>query len=417
MASPRTAAARRGEIRFKQESTAGEAIANPTTYWAASPKKVKAWDAVPNIGQKSEANPSLALHPLEHLPNIMLQKVPSLGFKAHLAGLDQTATNSVAVTQDDLGLLLKAWLGGQTLGTTTTVDGANTGAGATAALKVTSAAGLSVGQMIYVVATGEARVIVAKATNDLTLDMDLSSAPTSGLVVAAETTYPDSAILADMSHASRIYLAALFRGDDVEDQHQFRGCCVGAELSNIGPSKPAMLDVTMYPLDAEMLSSAAVAAGTPFAAPIPAPQIGAASGLYLTSVGTTRVVEHTRSIDIKLGIKPEPYESPAGVQGVAGHAAFGGQTTIEFEAPYDQRWSDFYTAVTPLIAGYLIGTCTTKAGAVGISFGRTYIDDYPERVGGQSYTGAKVKMHADLRAVTTNDLTQARFAIHRFPHL
>ena len=406
-----TAPARVGEIRFNGESAAGETIATPSSYWSGK-KKVYAWDVAPLVGKLSEEDPSLRTNLFESPPNILTGKQASLGFKCHLHGLAQTASAGVAITQDDLGYLLKAALGGQHLGTTTSVDPTNTGLGATSALKCLNTGGLYAGGAVYVVATNECRRIVSVSSPNITLDMDLSSAPTSGLVIAAETTYPDDAALADLSDAAHVTVAALFRGYHTEDQWQVRGGAVEVELANLGAPKPGQLQFAINGMDGELVSGVVV--GSPFTQQAPAPQINA--GFYYTTVGTTRRYLDTKSIDIKLGIKREAYPSPAAQQGIAGHGYMGGRTTVEFEAPYDAAYHDDYEAMTAIIAGYQFGRVSATLGPIFISLPVLYHDKDPERVGGQSFTGSKCTMHADNSATTTSDLTLARFAIHRFPH-
>src|SRR3972149_7024559 len=122
MAAPRTAPVRYGEIRVKKETTAGEAIGTASTYWAASPQQIKAWDVSLGLKKVSEDDPSLALNAYEDRPRILLGKRGTLGFKSFLSGLAATEADTVAVTQDPLGLLLQAAMGGEQLDTTTTVE-------------------------------------------------------------------------------------------------------------------------------------------------------------------------------------------------------------------------------------------------------------------------------------------------------
>ena len=394
---------RLGEVKFKQETTANEAIANAATWAAASPKQLKVHDVSNSLKYLSEDDPSLQTHVMADPKRLLLNKGGTLGFRTFLFGLSAAASNGVQVVQDALGLALKCALGGEALGTSTTVDGANTGTGGAGdQLKVTSAAGIGVGTAIRV--GTEMRRVTAKSSNDLTLDMKLSSAPTSGTVAASATYFPLEAALVDPSNANRISLAALFRGYDSEDQWLARGCFAGVELAELGPKKLARLAWTLHPQDWDLVTGVAV--GSAFTEPNPGAQIN--SGLYINAQGTeTRNYRHTKSVDVKLGLTVSELPSPVGENGVAGHAVFGGRTALEYERYYDSEDNVGYEAGTLYLAGYQIGT------SVLLTFPQLSFDDTPEP-GGSPERTVKSKFHADNGPTTTSDTTLARFAIHRF---
>jgi hypothetical protein len=402
---PVTAPARVGEIRFKQETTANEAIATPSTYWAATPKKVKAWDVKDALTRIAEDDPSMVLRSLEDRQRLLLAKEGTLGWRCWLTGL--TASTPA---QDDLGLALKGALGGESLGgASTTVDAANTGAGATAPLKVTSATGMVAGSALKIVSTSrtELRRIVSISGTDITLDHDLAAVYTSGTIYQAATYYPDPDALENLNDSGHITFAVLWRGAHSEEQKQARGCFLGVELADLGVNRRPKLDFTAYPQDWDYVSSvAALSAWTEASSPN---QVN--SGLYIQNQGTaTNNVIHTMALDVKLGLPVERIMSPVGENGVMGHTAFGGRTSLEFETFFDvSDWFDKFEAGTKLLAGYQIGN------DVLISFPQLSIDEAPEPVGaGAEVRRVKVKMHADEGPVTTTDLTRARFAIHRF---
>lgn len=408
-----TSPARVGEVRFKQETVAGEAIGTASTFWASAPKKVRAWDFAPLVRTNSEEDPSLSMRAFEDPPKILLEKMIGLSFKTHLRGLNQTAASGTPVTQEDLGLILKAALGGESLGTTNTVAGANVGLGRTAPVTLVAVTGLNIGDNVYFVATNEARRITNIAGVTVTLDMDLSSAPTSGLCVAGATYYPDQDLIADISAAGHLTLASLFRGYHSEDQHQVRGCVPEIELENIGAKKAPQLSVGLKGMAGEMVTGVAV--GTIFAQLNPPPQVG--GGLYYTTSATRRYL-NTPSLDIKLGLKLEAIESPSGEQGIAGYISGGGRTTIEFETEYADEFRTAFEAKTRFNMGYQMGRCSTTAGCVFISFGSAYHSEAPERIGsGITFSKAKCKMHADEASAGATDLALSRFSITMFPHL
>lgn len=402
---PSTVNARQGEIRFKQETVANEAIATPSTYWASSPKKLKAWDVKTGNLHESEDDPSLVLHALEDRQRLLLAKKSALAFKCWLTGLAATTP-----AQDDLGLLLKAALGGESLGpASTTVTGANAGAGATAPLAVTLGTGILAGQAIKVVSASrtELRRVVSVSGNNLTLDQDLAGVYTSGTVYTSATYYPDPDPLCDLNDAGHLTLAALFRGAHSAEQVQHRGCFPGIELADVGTNKRPKFDVTLHGQDWDYVSG--VAALSAFTEPASPNQIN--NGLYLNAVGTvTNNIIPVSDIDIKLGMTVEPQMSPNGENGVIGHLVIGFRTTIEFTTYFDvATWYDRYAAGTKFLGGYVLGNNAL------ISFPLLQIDEAPDPVGaGAQPRGVRVKMHADNSSITTNDLTLAKFAIHRF---
>ena len=407
MAAPRTAPVRYGEIRVKKETTAGEAIGTASTYWAASPQQIKAWDVSLGLKKVSEDDPSLALNAYEDRPRILLGKRGTLGFKSFLSGLAATEADTVAVTQDPLGLLLQAAMGGEQLDTTTTVDGTNTGTGTAAApLKVVSGAGLTIGGAIRV--AGELRRIVNKSGNNLTLDMALTAAPTSGNVAAAATYFLKEDALVNLSDADHITLAALFRGYDAEDQWQLRGGFPAMELGNLGENKTPHCQWTLHSQAWELVTG--VAAPSAFTEGPNPVQVNA--GCYVNTVGTeTRNYIHVAGIDIKLGLKVDELTSPAAENGVVGHAVFGGRSSVEVEFYYDSEWNVAYEAGTQKYLGYQIGT------AVLISCPALYLDETPER-GGSAAATAKAKFHANNAGAAPSSATElgrSRISIHRFP--
>lgn len=402
---PSTVPARQGEVRFKQETVADEAIAVPATTWAASPKKLKAWDIKSGNTRDAEDDPSLVLHALEDRPRLLLAKKAMMGFKCWLTGLTPTTP-----AQDDLGLLLKGALGGESLGpASTTIDVTNTGAGATVALKLTTAAGMSAGQAIKVVSASrtELRRIASISGVNVTLDQDLAAVYTSGTVYGSATYYPNSAPLYDLNDAGHFTFATLFRGAHAAEQLQSRGVFFGIELADVGGNKRPKLDVSCNGQDWDYVSGiAALAAFTEPAAPN---QVN--NGLYLNAQGTvTNNIVPVSEIDIKLGMTVEPQMSPNGENGVIGHLVIGFRTTIEFTTYFAvSTWGDAYEAGTKFVGGYVMGNNCL------ISLPQLTIDEYPEAVGaGNQPRGVKVKMHADNGPVITSDLTLAKFALHRF---
>jgi hypothetical protein len=401
---PNTYPARVGEIRFKLESVAGAPIATAATFWAASPKQLRAWDVKPGNTREAEDDPSLVQHALEDRQRLPLAKKSGLQWTSWLTAL---ATSTPA--QDALGLFLKGALGGESLGgASTTIDSANTGAGATAPLVVAAIAGFTVGQAVKVVTTRtELRRIVAKLGNTLTLDQDLATAPTAGTVLGSATYYPDPAALSDLNNAAHLTFAALFRGAHPAEQVQHRGCFFGVELADLGQNKRPKVQCSAHGLDWDYVS--AITSLGSFVESASPNQVN--NGLYIAAQGaTSNNVLHTSETDIKLGLTIDPQMSPVGKNGVIGHLAFGGRTSLEFTTFFSVAdWFDQFELGTKFYAGYQIGNHAL------VSFPQLSIDEAPEAVGsGAQPRAVKVKLHADNGPISTNDLTLARFAIHRF---
>jgi hypothetical protein len=401
---PNTYPARVGEIRFKLESTAAAPIATPPSFWSTSPKQMRAWDVKPGNTREAEDDPSLVQHAMEDRQRLLLGKKSALQWTSWLTGL---STSTPA--QDALGLFLKGALGGESLGpASTTVDPANTGAGATAPLLVIAGAGFTVGQAVKVVSTRtELRRIVARVGNNITLDQDLAAVPTSGAVLGSATYYPDPAALSDLNNTGHLTFAALFRGANPAEQVQHRGCFFGVELADLGQNKRPKVQCSANGLDWDYVNG--IASLPTFVEAASPNQVN--SGLYIAAQGSSAAnVIHTADIDIKLGLSVDPQMSPVGKNGVIGHLAFGGRTSLEFTTFFAVAdWFDQFEAGTKFYAGYQLGNHAL------ITFPQLSIDEAPEASGaGAQPRSVKVKLHADNGPTTTNDLTLARFAIHRF---
>ncbi len=411
MALPRTAPGRLGEIRFFAESTPAATIADPSTYWAGSYKKVRAWDFAEQLKKMAEADPAMQTSPFNDPAPILLGKGGTASFKCHMTGLSPSFASGTATLQDDLGLLLANALGGEDLNTSGTV-GVNTGVGATTTITCTAGtgAGLTAGSAVRI--GTEMRRVVSVSGENLTLDQDLTSAPAQSTAIAASASYYlDESALVDLSDSGHDTLAVLFRGYDSEDQWQMRGVWPSIELSDLGSNKGPKLDVTLNPQDWELVTGVAV--GAAFTEQNPTAQVN--SGLYLnlqnaTESSRTKTINqiHTKNLTIKLGLKATAYESPTGVQGVVGHMVLDGRTEVEFETNYDSQWNVWFEAGNFFYAGYQLGS------SVLITFPALRIAETPERTG-TGMTGIKVKLYADNGPTTTTELTKSRFAIHRFP--
>lgn len=402
---PVTATSRQGEFRFKQETVANEAIATPSTFWAASPKKIKVWGVKPPMGYDVEDDPSLVLHSHEDRARLLLAKNPAQEFMCWLTGL-----SAAAPAQDDLGLLLKGALGGESVGpAATAVDATNAGTGATSNLKVTTTAGVTVGQACKIVTANQTFLRVIKAIpsgTTLTLDQDLDAVYTSGTVYFSLTNFPNPAPLYDLNDAGHLTFATLWRAAHSEEQIQARGVFFGIELADIGAKKRAKLAVKAPGQDYDYVSGVAV--GTSFSEPQAPVQVK--NGLYINPQGTVTLNNiHTSDIDIKLGLELLALPSPHGENGVHGHLVLGGRTTLEFTTYFDVDWFNWFESRQAFYAGYQIGHSAL------ISFPQLTIDEAPEPVGeGANPRGVRVKMHADIGPLTSSELTKARFALHRF---
>ncbi len=419
MTAPSTAPGRVGELRIVAESgTPPVAIATPSSYWASGFKHLRAWDVQPDqLKYDSIDNEALTLNAFEDRQKLLTSKSGGIPFKTHLRGLAQTATNALAVTREDLGLLFVSAMGGESLGTTTTI-GVASGAGATASLVVTSSAGMLAGQAVCV--NGECRRIVSIAdSTHLLLDCDLTTTPANADLCIASATYFISEVgLTDLSNALHVTLAALFRGYGSTDQYQARGCFPEiASFNDLMPGKVASISGILHALAWEFVTG--VAADTTWTPAVPPAQIS--SGLYLQTQSTVTITaarQHAKNVAIALGLKPQLQESAIGEQGKVGHLVDGGRSTLEFETFFTSAWNTAYEAVTKHYAGYQMGKPTTASGCVFISFPELTIDETPARVGPKdNATMVKVKLHANQFLAGATDAAKSRMSIHFFPHL
>lgn len=399
-----TAPGRQGELRFRQETVAGEAIAAPSTYWVAGLcQRLRSWDwDFSDLKYNSIADPSVQSRYLRNPARIMTAKGGSVKCKAFLTALNQTAATGVTVTQDSLGLLLQAAWGGQQRGVSRAITAGST----TTVINVANTNGLVVG--LGVLINGEARRITVVTTNtSITLDMALTSAPgASDLIKAALTVYPDPDYLADIGDAGRISLACLLRGSG-EDQYQLRGVYPQVEIESVKPGGEVTLAITLHCMDWEIVTGT-----TADIAPTEGTvAIARAGGLYWQTLETTtKNTVHTKDIAVKLGMSPQPIESPVATQGVAGFVVVGGEpTTVETTVMYDDDWHDWYEAQTAKYAGLQFSTAAL------LSLPCCYQDQTPVREA-DGPTGGKIAFHAnEATGSGSTDLEYARFALHRLP--
>jgi len=413
MAVPTTTIAGRGEMIFKQETTACAAIADPTTYWAATPKPLRAWDVdLSGLKYKSEKDPALRPFAWMRSAQIMMAKEQAIKAKCWLHGLNQTGAYGTAVTQDNFGMMLLSAMGGESLGTTRYCAAGSS----PTVVKVDSATGLSAGQAVYI--NHEARQILSISGVDLTLDMALSASPSaSDLCYASATYYLEADHLSNLADANHTTLACLYRGYAATDQWQMRGVVPEIELSDIAPGKPATVELNLLGQDWENVTGPSWGVA-PTEAPPPV-QVSSTAGLYYQTVGvTTKNFVHCRSLAIKLNQKRVALESPSGNQGIIGHACFGdAYPSIEWEDAFSVDYETAYEAQTNKFFGYQLGKSTTSLGAVLITGQCLYLEDSPHASSKNGERVVKPKFFASRHATAAYDPIRSPIAIHRFPKL
>lgn len=253
----------------------------------------------------------------EYREEVLGKRSATLQFTLNLAPTGTAAAASTAAVQGALGLLLKATMGGETLGTGTTFTG-----GTATQPTVTSAAGFAAGGAIgWVNASGilEVREIESIASTTITLKHAFSGAPQNANVAYAAATY----YFTEDPQESLQFIV-----EGVEEQDRWvllGGQAVGGVTLAIDPSGAALPSVQFSMTFANWLSSTECA-GTITGALGTAtytnynPIVGFAGELRAFTVGASTLVTsslvHCSALSFAPKIAYVPVTSPSGTNTV-----------------------------------------------------------------------------------------------------
>jgi len=351
---------------------------------------------------------------------ILGKKHCELSFTMPLAPTGTEAGNSTAAVAGALGVILKAIMGGEQLGTgtraksgwTSTSGTVTTGAGANLL------AGSSLG-WVNSSSQLEAREIKQRSTDTLTTKLAFSGTPANTDVLYASATYyltgsPDTS------------LQFIIEGPELQDRWLMLGAQGSMTLSLPIGADNALPEVTFTFKGANWLlgnacatdltaSNLAVGSVTNFS-PIP----GYAGRLMVQTNGTTTYTGATQDVNAVVfepQIKYEPVSSPSGTNSVLrwiASRASGPALTGNFQSYFaDYTRFNWKTNRTSLAVWYQIGTL--KGQTILIAAPTVQVTDV-QRIKVGSIAGEQVNFKArndgDTTEVTASDLGQSPFRIH-----
>lgn len=358
------------------------------------------------------------------------QPTPKLGlasweltFDTYLHSHGQTLSDSTAYDQstDYLGFLLAKGLGGETAHATAANSAIASGA-ATTGFVVGSGDGAQflAGQACAVNPNSlgyyEAREILSRSTDTLTVKVVFSQAPTtSDVVLGGQTTYaPQATPLTEGVHFVGL-------GHDANDQVILaNGCCTGFVLT-VKTGQLPTIRWTWRGVGFLRTTGHTFLGGTFNGA---ACKVVKNSELLISSIaGTTRVEQHAPDYNYQIALRRVPWGSPSGQEGELETVHLGCTVGADITLPFDStRGAPFTWAYA---TGGEAGTRyqwmqqygrTTPGEIVLLSLPTLDVADEPQKVDLAGLSAVKTMFQGDTDSAIsggTTDLAKANFRIHR----
>jgi hypothetical protein len=360
--------------------------------------------AKPNLQLTQDwiADPGVRQRIAETRAGIMGLRKAKLSLATFLRGTGTAAGNAVAALgYANLveGQLMRNALGGESLGTGTTINDASATA---SSFTVASAAGLAEGQAIMI--GGEASVIDDITGSVVTLRRALSAAPADTTpVYASATYYPVEAL-----SGGTLQLQCM--GAET-DYWRLLGGQAAVKFANLGIGQLPQAQYEITGADWAAYTGGSIDADSYSNETNPSP-IGFSSSLYVQDFGTaTRNLVNFSSITIDPGLSFESLASGSGVQGVQAYRRQTVKPLIEFVTEYSDDWRDDFEAQTAKYLHLQIGS--TAGQTILIEVQRFYLNKSVERNPYNSQLGSKVAGEGrDNSAAGSTDLLQAAIRVH-----
>lgn len=289
-------------------------------------------------------NPEYAQQHLDGRPTQRLGlKRCTLGFSINLAPTGAAAGNATAAQRSPLGVLLRAVMGGEDLGTGSTINDATPGASEN---DWTSASGVQLGSIIGMVTDAgrfEARPVRTRSTNTVTNRLAFSEAPDNSDVAYSSATY-------FLTQDPQESLQFIVEGAESQDRFVLLGCqasSVSLELP-IGQLPRMTFQFQgaswLYGDDAATNLTASALASASYTLTSPVHVVGSVF-LQDYDVDTLPSALPVSSITLTPSIAYVPQTSPSGVQTIARWRrnrtapALTGSFVVPFEtyAHFDER--------------------------------------------------------------------------------
>lgn len=329
-----------------------------------------------------------------------LKNTSKLGFQTWLRGTSTSAGNATAALGSaDLaeGQLFENALGGESLGTGTTVGTGST----TTNIVLASSAGFSVGQAVLIGTEASVIATVPDGTH-ITLVRALTSAPSNSTVCYASATYYCS-----QSISSTLQFQA--RGTE-DDFFKLYGCQGTLTFADLNPGQLPKCAWDFHVANWDKADSSSLAAPSFDQSNTP-PVIGSAGKLWIQDVGTTTInIVDSPSIAFVPGVDVQPWPSVSGTQGLQGWARSVVNPTFTLTVEYSDDWKTKYLAQTNVYAHYQIGT--TAGATVLIEIQNAALSAMPGRVNIAGQLMSTITGRGLRGTTTTNDLTKSPFRIH-----
>lgn len=353
---------------------------------------------------------------IEGRKDVLGKRSATLQFTMNLAPTGTAADDGNSAVQGALGLILKAVMGGQKLGTGTTFTG-----GTATQPTVTSAAGFEAGAAIgWVNGNGvlEVREIESISSGTITLKLGFSAAPSNGEDAIAAATY----YLTENPSESLQFLV-----EGVESQDRWLllgGQCVGGMTLNLDPSGASIPTVQFSLTFADYKTSSETAGsitGTLSAASYSnyEPIVGHVGELRCVTVGaatlTTSSVVHCSALAFTPKIAYVPVPSPSGTNGIYRWRA--GRANPPAEGTFTTFFEDltYWTARDNRTDKAIFYTMGTTAGEALLISEPTVQIKNPQRAAADEIAGQTIsfsgRRDTDVGASTT-EIAKSPFRIH-----
>lgn len=320
---------------------------------------------------------------------VFMPRSAEVNFSTNLRALPARAGSATTVTNVPDGNLWGVGMGGEFLGTGTTIASTST----VTVLNVTSAAGLIAGGAIMC-ATGaggatECREIKSIATNAVTLKLALSSIPANGSIVYAAATYYMDATNGGLVRS----LQWALEGATAADKWLIKGCQLASAMKlNLAPGTIPKVDWSWKGTEflladgtnTPFLTSLMNLSATPITDQVfPDTGINAVmdSELRVAALGVNTLagtLVDAQQISLEPHIKYGPHTTPAGQNTVKQWVrlketpAFTGNFALPYE---DTTWRTRFRAESQFSLFYQIGS-SVLGGAVMISVPRIELNDF-----------------------------------------
>jgi hypothetical protein len=363
-------------------------------------------------------------HNLEEL----LPRAASCSFSSNITSFTTRAGDGVAAPSSPNSDLLRVLMGGQELGTGTTIT-----TGATArVLPCTDASDIAVGSAIAC-ATGpggtmESRVVQSKGgsgNNTLTLKSDLSGAPANGSVVNASCT---NYLAGDFGDATEALQSLVQRLSDTETYLLLGGWLESIAFDFQAPGKFAKISHNWNYADFKLYNEAAADITGPLAFATYAnsvPLIQADSQFRYQLLSATTFDKDVNIIDapvIKIGlhVKYETHDTPGGVNNkkqpirVRVDPVIDGSFIVPRTDALHDLWFGFKKNRTAISLDYQIGSSPTRGGALLEAPTCQVIDVNPVPQGDISALEVKWVGRTDSLTARTSKLMTSPFRYHEF---